>query len=132
LRDLAELGPEDQKEVRKGIEQFNAGFYFECHDTLEEVWGGLRGGHRDFFQGLIQVSVAFYHLTGGNTAGAASLLERALKRLSRYPDRVYGFDLARHRAELRTWLARIRSGETSTEPFPRWVFEKAPPPEGAP
>ena len=132
MKDLSELGPGDEREVLKGIEQFNTGFYFECHDTLEEVWGGLRGEHRDFFQGLIQVSVAFYHLTGGNLTGAASLLERALKRLSRYPDRVYGFDLAGHRRDLQSWLERIRRGGPLTEPLPRWVFERSPPPETVP
>jgi predicted metal-dependent hydrolase len=126
LKDLAELGLEDREAILRGVEQFNRGFYFECHDTLEEVWNGLRGEPRDFFQGLIQVSVAFYHLSGGNLVGAESLLQRALKRLSRYPDSCYGFDLSSHRRELGGWLERIRAREVRpSDPLPRWVFEES-------
>ena len=106
--------------------EFNTGFFFECHDTLEEMWSGVRGPSRDFFQGLIQVSVAFYHLTGGNLAGAQSMLARALKRFERYPDRYFGFDLAAHREELRAWLERIAGGEVGQPTLvdlPKWKFD---------
>jgi predicted metal-dependent hydrolase len=123
---LKELSSEDQKEFLRGVEQFNKGFYFECHDTLEEVWNGVRGPSRDFLQGLIQVSVAFYHLTSGNLEGAESLLGRALKRFASYPDRCYGFDLGAHRLELRNWLEKIRSADVDPlEPLPRWIFDEA-------
>jgi uncharacterized protein len=108
----------------RGVDEFNRGFYFECHDTLEDLWSGLRGPVRDFFQGLIQVSVAFYHLGNGNPAGAESMMRRALKRFERYPDRYFGFDLAAQRAELRHWLSRIASGSDLAEGGspPRWTF----------
>jgi len=121
-----ELDPEERRAFDKGVAEFNSGYFFECHDTLEDMWTGLRGPSRDFFQGLIQVSVAFYHLTGGNLVGAQSMLRRALKRFEKYPDRYFGFDLAAHREELRAWQARIEggdAGELSTEPPPQWRFE---------
>ena len=120
------LDPEERRAFEKGVGEFNAGQFFECHDTLEEMWTGLRGPSRDFFQGLIQVSVAFYHLDNSNLAGAASMLRRALKRFEKYPDRYFGFDLGRHRAELAGWLERVTAGEiealASVSP-PRWQFE---------
>jgi hypothetical protein len=67
-----------------GVRQFNRGDYFECHDTLEEVWMSVRGAERAFFQGLIQVSVGYYHLEWGNLAGAEHLLTRGIEKLSRY------------------------------------------------
>jgi predicted metal-dependent hydrolase len=117
------LDAEEQQAFAKGVAEFNAGFYFECHDTLEELWSGVRGPSRDFFQGLIQVSVAFHHLTRGNLAGAESLLQRALGRLSKYPDRYFGFDLAGLRAELLAWLSRVRAGEVgrlAPADLPKW------------
>jgi predicted metal-dependent hydrolase len=117
------LAEEDRALFEKGVAEFNAGLFFECHDTLEDLWSGVRGPSRDFFQGLIQVSVAFYHLTRGNLAGAESLLQRALGRLAKYPERYYGFDLAVLRAELTTWLERVRAGETgdlAAERLPKW------------
>ena len=123
-----ELPPNEQRAFDRGVAEFNGGYFFECHDTLEELWGGVRGASRDFFQGLIQVSVAFYHLTSGNEAGAESMLSRALKRFERYPPRYFGFDLAEHRATLEAWLARIRSGgvgEPRLADLPKWRFEAA-------
>jgi len=119
------LTEEEARAFREGVAQFNAGSFFECHDTLEDLWSGVRGPSRDFFQGLIQVAVAFHHLAGGNPAGAESLLGRALKRLEGYPERYFGFDLAAHRRELGGWLERIQAGTAATPPDdpPRWRFE---------
>jgi predicted metal-dependent hydrolase len=125
------LTAEERAAFEKGVAEFNTGYYFECHDTLEDMWTGLRGPSRDFFQGLIQVSVAFYHLTGGNTAGADSMLRRALKRFERYPARYFGFDLAAHRAELAAWRERIAAATAGDggleDPPPRWRFDLPPP-----
>ena len=120
------LADDEQALFRRGVDEFNRGYFFECHDTLEEMWAGVRGPARDFFQGLIQVSVAFYHLGNGNAAGAQSMLERALKRFAKYPARYFGFDLAAHRAELEGWLARIAAGTAEAPPLqtvPKWRFE---------
>jgi predicted metal-dependent hydrolase len=124
-----QLGAEERPLFDRGVDEFNRGYYFECHDTLEELWSGLRGPARDFFQGLIQVSVAFYHLGNGNLAGTESMARRALKRFERYPDRYFGFDLGAQRAALALLLERIASGETEVTAAapPRWTFEHAAP-----
>jgi hypothetical protein len=97
--------------LARGVAQFNDGLFFECHDTLEEVWSGARGPSRDFFQGLIQVAVAFYHLGNGNRPGATTLLRRSLTRLERYPPRYAGVELAPLRAAVAAGLAGLESGE---------------------
>ena len=119
------LDAEERHLLAVGVEQFNRGLFFECHDTLEEMWAGLRGPTRDFFQGLIQVSVAFYHLGNANWGGAASMLRRALRRFAPYPARYAGFPLEDHRRELEGWLARVEGGEIgplTIEDLPKWSF----------
>lgn len=119
------LNDEQRHAFDRGVAEFNAGYYFECHDTLEDMWTGIRGPSRDFFQGLIQVSVAFYHLGGGNLPGAESMLRRALKRFARYPGRYFGFDLAAHREELQGWLDRIVAARVegiTVADLPKWRF----------
>jgi len=121
------LSPEQREAFDRGVREFNEGYYFECHDTLEDLWSGLRGESRDFFQGLIQVAVGCYHLGNGNRAGAASMFGRALRRFEKYPARYFGFELERQRGQLREWLERLAHGEpfgalTSSE-RPRWRFE---------
>lgn len=109
----------------KGVALYNDGYYFECHDVLEELWSGVRGPARDFLQGLIQIAVGHYHLGNANREGAASMFARALKRLDGYPDGYFGFALAAQRQELRTRLARLReAGCDVPAPAarPRWSF----------
>ncbi|MFI5006847.1 MAG: DUF309 domain-containing protein [Solirubrobacterales bacterium] len=105
------LGEEDRRGLAKGVAEFNTGYFFECHDTLEEVWSGVRGPAREFFQGLIQVSVGFYHFGNGNRGGASTMLERGLKRLAKYPDRYCGVELDSLRREVADWRVRIEAGE---------------------
>ena len=105
------LGAEERRGLEKGVAEFNAGLFFECHDTLEEVWSGVRGPAREFLQGLIQVSVGFYHLGNGNPGGALSMFDRGLKRLGKYPDRYCGLELGELRREVAQWRARVAAGE---------------------
>jgi hypothetical protein len=122
-----ELTNEERLAVARAVTQFNRGLYFECHDTLEEVWSGMRGPARDFFQGLIQVSVGFHHLRRGNPAGAFSTFTKALGRFEAYPGRYFGFEVAAERARLRALLA-ARAGEEIAvpEPPPVWRFDGLP------
>jgi len=114
------LDPEERRALAKGVREFNDGYYFECHDTLEDLWSGLRGDARDFFQGLIQVAVGYYHLGNDNPSGARSMFERALQRFEKYPARYLGFELERQREELRSLLA----GELPAAALrPRWRFD---------
>lgn len=117
------LSVEERAQFEEAVRLFNAGLYFECHDVLEEIWSGVRGDGRDFFQGLIQVSVAFYHLDRGNALGARSMFGRALKRFEAYPLRYFGFDLDAQRSVLREWLARLDTGAPPLDSPPRWSFD---------
>ena len=101
------LGPEERAAFARGLAQFNDRHFFECHDTLEEVWSGVRGAPRDFFQGLIQVAVGFYHLGNGNPKGARTVLRRSLERLARYPPRYAGVELEPLRAAVGEWLKAL-------------------------
>jgi len=104
------LDPESVSALRKGAAEFNCGKFFECHDTLEEIWRGTRGPARDFLQGLIQISVGFYHLRNGNGAGAESQLSKGLRNLESYGHAYAGVDLADLRCQVESWLGRIRHG----------------------
>lgn len=121
------LSPEILEALERGFAEFNSGKFFECHDTLEDAWSGTRGPARDFLQGLIQISVAFYHLGNGNLTGGQSQLEKALKNLSHYGERYAGMDLAGLRCEVQSWLHKIRSGQElrcDVAELPKFRWEK--------
>ena len=108
---LAQLEPEVFRQFCRGVEEFNNGMFFECHETLEDVWHGIRGSARDFFQGLIQIAVGFYHLDNANLVGSRSQLEKGLRRLEKYHDAFMGIDLGELRRQAAEWLERLHSGQ---------------------
>jgi predicted metal-dependent hydrolase len=66
----------------EGIDLFNHGRFFDCHEALEEVWLEFSGDRKKFLQGLIQLTVAFHHLRNGNRVGAGRLLAAAIEKLA--------------------------------------------------
>ena len=69
-----------------GIEQFNSGEYWECHETLETLWRAEPRPVRDLYQGILQIGVAFHHLRHDNMPGAIKMLRRGLPRLRDLPE----------------------------------------------
>lgn len=76
-------------EFWQAIDQFNQGQFYECHDTLEALWMDAVDPLRRFYQGILQVAVACYHLHNANLRGATILLGEGLVRLKDYQP-VYG------------------------------------------
>lgn len=76
-------------EFWQGVEQFNAGQFYACHDTLEALWIEASEPEKTFYQGILQIAVGLYHLGNRNWRGAVILLGEGSNRLRRYPS-VYG------------------------------------------
>ena len=111
--------------LEKGIVEFNDEAFFECHDTLEEVWMEVRGQERLFFQGLVQVAVGYYHLTCENYPAQSTCLsgDSEAGRVSAVPAGVNLADLVarRRRRWRRCWRSGreaggVRSGDDSKDP----------------
>ncbi len=81
--------------VLRGIEEFNGGEFFECHEYLEEAWMEESGRVRYLYQGILQVGVGFYHLQNGNWRGATGLLRNGTARLKEFEPTTLGVDVAR-------------------------------------
>ncbi len=117
------------EEVRRGLEQFNAGDYFEQHETLEHVWRAEARPVRQIYQGILQIGVACYQIQRGNYAGAVKMLRRGLARLAQAPERCQGIDIARLREDARWLLERLEAlgpeglHQLDTRWFPRVIFE---------
>lgn len=74
----------------QGIECFNKGDYFQCHELLESLWLEVGGTRGIFYQALIQEAVAIYHLENKNLFGAKSLFSLGLEKLIKIPDTFMG------------------------------------------
>ena len=69
--------------LRTGLAHFRAAEYFAAHDAWEEVWQGLRGRQRLFWQAMIQLTVGAYHYTNGNGRGCRGQWSKALEKCRR-------------------------------------------------
>ncbi|SJZ96600.1 hypothetical protein SAMN02745119_02162 [Trichlorobacter thiogenes] len=77
-----------------GIRQFNAGQWYECHETLELLWIPATGDLRTLYQGIIQIAIALHHWRNGNFNGAISLLDGGVDYLSKLPQICLWIDVA--------------------------------------
>jgi predicted metal-dependent hydrolase len=104
--------------VRRGIELFNKGEFFACHEVLEEAWTPERGPRRLFLQSVIHVAVGFYHCQRGNPVGARRQLGKALRKLAPYLPACESIDTARLYADAQAVAALVDAGSEVLE-FPR-------------
>src|SRR5512133_2622045 len=72
MTDECSLSPSG--ELLRAFGEFNRGDWFECHETLEDLWIGSEGEIRCFYQGVLQIAVALHHWRQGNFGGAILLL----------------------------------------------------------
>jgi uncharacterized protein len=91
----------------RGIEQFNAGEFFEQHETLETLWRDTRTPVRDLYHGILQIGVGLHHWRSGNFHGATVLIDEGLARLGPFAPRCHGIDVGRLITDTRALRARL-------------------------
>lgn len=104
--------------LRLGVELFNAAHYWHAHEAWEEVWLEAPAELRDFYQGLIQVTAAFVHLSRRRYSGCVRLLQAGIARLESYGPHCLGVDLQSLLADARCVLAAVQGlGERRLHEF---------------
>ena len=81
-------------DISDGIALFNDCDFFAAHDFFEDIWMEAERNEKEFFQGLVQISVGCYHLICGNSKGAKSQLEKGMHKLKKYEPSYYNLDLS--------------------------------------
>ena len=94
----------DSDWFERGLDLFNRGQFFECHEAWEEVWKRSDGDEKLFYQGLIQAAVAILHAQRGNLQGARSILEKSLAKLDAMPAEHMGIALGELRDGVRQFV----------------------------
>ena len=88
----------------QGIDLFNQGRFFECHEAWEEIWKRSDGEAKLFYQGLIQAAVAILHAERGNFEGARSIYQKASAKLDSVPHEHMGLAVGELRVELKRFI----------------------------
>ncbi len=102
--------------TRQGIEAFNRGQYYECHELLESAWRADPRPCREMLQAILQLGVTLYHLGRGNRRGARRVLLRALGKFTILPDRCQNIDLAALHAYAYRLLHALQEGKDAPDP----------------
>ena len=68
----------------KGLQAFNDKNFYDAHEYWEEIWTEYRLPDAKFVQGLIQLSVGFYHLTNQNLNGARGLFKKCQNKFENH------------------------------------------------
>ena len=95
--------------LAKGIAEFNSEQFYACHDTLEAVWMAAENADKPFYQGILQISVAFYHLGNLNWRGGAILLGEGIGRLRKFEPACEGVDVEGLVDEAVEWLSLVQT-----------------------
>ena len=69
----------------KGIDSFNDKSFYDAHESWELLWTEYALQDALFVQGLIQLSVAFFHITNLNLIGSKNLFNKCLPKLKKFP-----------------------------------------------
>jgi len=99
---------------QEGIDLFNAGHFFECHEAWEHVWNRTDGDEKLAIQGLIQAAVAILHLERGNYQGAESLYAKARAKLDPLPDNYRQVAIDELRQSLGEFFRSARAEKTGS------------------
>jgi uncharacterized protein len=93
------------------------GEYFTAHEELELAWRAAEPEQRDFYQGLVHFTVAWYQAGRGNRNGCARQLEKADRRLTPYAPAHLGVDVADVLGQVRAAAERVAEGSLALPPL---------------
>ncbi len=94
--------------LAKAVREFNSWRFYDCHETLEDVWRAESSDLVDFYQGIIKVAAGFHHLLRGNHKGTVNLLGHALTLLAPYRPSCQGVNVQRLVDEAGACYQRLR------------------------
>ncbi|MXY44595.1 MAG: DUF309 domain-containing protein [Dehalococcoidia bacterium] len=101
--------PEPPPELRQAIEQFNGGEFWECHETLEDVWRESPYPFRLFYHAVIKTAVGFHHLTEHNRHGARVKLRDGVELLELFQPEWMGVRTDLLLTDATEWLSLVEA-----------------------
>jgi hypothetical protein len=111
--------------LQLGIDLYNAGHYWNAHEAWEQVWLDSEREMRGFYQGLIQVTAAFVHVTRNEFPGAIRLLDAGIEKLQKYPASFRGVRLEPLLTGARSARSRLWAlGEKRIDEFDRALIPR--------
>ncbi len=102
--------------LEAGLELIRRGEYFAAHEELEDAWRAAAPEERDFYQGLVHFTVAWYQAGRGNQVGCERQLEKAMRRLGPYAPEHRGVHVSSILGQLETAAGVVAGGSLELPP----------------
>jgi uncharacterized protein len=102
--------------LKSGIDLIRTGSYFAAHEELELAWRAAAPEERDFYQGLVHVTVAWYQAGRGRPVATARQLEKASRRLAAFAPVHRGVDVGDVLAQVERARALVDGGSLELPP----------------
>ena len=116
-------------QLYRAVYQFNDGAFWDCHETLEEVWLETPYPLRFFYHAIIKVAVGLHHMGRHNRHGARVKLSDGVRLLRIFPQDYMGVRTGRLLDDASWWLERVDVTGTvdwkETDALPRPVIHVA-------
>ena len=101
----------------RGLELIRLRSFFEAHEELELAWRAAPPEERDFYQGLVHVTVAWYQAGRGRRPGCERQLAKAERRLAPFAPSYRGVDVEGVLAQVRDAAAAVAADSLELEPL---------------
>lgn len=97
--------------LREGIRLFNAGCFFESHESLEDLYLRTDDDHKPFLEGLVQLATACRLLTDfDEVKGPVRMIRQAIIRLENYQPHYLGIKVKGLIRSLEEWTNLLEAG----------------------
>ncbi len=81
---FGQFTPEHLAKIQEGIELFNEQKYWECHESLEDLWmEDKNDSARYIYWAIIQVAAACIHYRDSKIIGAQGMINKAREKFRR-------------------------------------------------
>ena len=89
------ISAEHRAELARGAAEWDAGSFFDAHETWEDIWQVERRPIRSFYQGLILLAAGLHHWTGTRRPrGVRIKLSSGIERLAPYAPSYLGVNVS--------------------------------------
>jgi len=102
--------------LEAGLDLIRRGEYFAAHEELEDAWRAAAPEERDFYQGLVHFTVAWYQAGRGNRVGCERQLEKAARRLGPFAPAHRGVDVQSILAQVEAASSVVANGSLDLPP----------------
>jgi predicted metal-dependent hydrolase len=117
-RDAISVSTQTEPQAAEGfaeaIRQFNEWRFYDCHETLEDIWRELGAKTSEsqlanFYQGIIKAAAGYHHLLRGNYEGTLKVLRDTFRLLDPYRPKTLGLDVDALLAAIRQTLDQVEA-----------------------